>query len=431
MRSVALLLLLLSTLGASAERVRVVVVVGYPEAAMSRGASGTTALRADVVQSLRGATNLETWGEGGAFEVEIDANEVEGLRRDPRIRAVEVDDGGEGGMLESLPLVGMDLVRAQGLDGAGMTVAVLDTGIDTDHPDFAGRIVAQQCFCDNGDGTGCCPGGEKDRSGAGAAEDDHGHGTHVSGIIAGRGLVAPKGIAPKAMIVSVKVMDASNSFRSFTQIYHGLQWVLDEHPEVSVINMSLGSFALYSSAACGDTAIALGIQPIINTLRQRGILITASSGNQARITGTTLPACMVPVLGVGATYDAPMNYVNGVCSEANATRDGVTCFTNSTDSIDIVAPGAMIVSAMRNGGFANWSGTSMAAPHVAGAIALMRQQSKGKVTADEIESILKTTGKKVTDQRNGLTFPRLDIAAAVAATPKVDDKRRRSVRHGK
>jgi subtilisin family serine protease len=324
----------------------------------------------------------------------------------------------------------MDLVRAQGLDGSGITVAVLDTGIDTDHPDFAGRIVAQQCYCDNGDGTGCCPGGDKTRSGAGAAEDDHGHGTHVTGIIAGGGVVAPMGIAPKAMIVSVKVMDEANSFRSFTQIFRGLQWVLDEHPEVSVINMSLGSFALFSSAACGDVAIAAGIEPVIDTLRQRGILITASSGNQASITGTTLPACMVPVLAVGATYDASMNYVNGVCSETGAKRDAVTCFTNSTDSIDLLAPGAMIVSSMRNGGFANWAGTSMAAPHVAGAIALMRQQGKSKVSADQIESILKTTGKPVTDLRNGLTFPRLDIAAAIAATPKSDDKRRRSVRHG-
>lgn len=398
---------------------------------MSRGAKTTIALRSDVMHSLRGASQIEEWGQTGAFEAEIDASEIEVLRRDPRVRAVSIDEGGQGAMLESLPLVGMDLVRAQGLDGNGITVAVLDTGIDTDHPDFAGRIVAQQCYCDKGDGTGCCPGGDTARSGAGAAEDDHGHGTHVTGIIASGGVVAPMGIAPKAKIVSVKVMDAANSFRSFTQIFRGLQWVLDEHPEVAVINMSLGSFARFSSAACGDAAIALGMEPVITTLRGRGILITASSGNQADLTGTTLPACMVPVLAVGATYDAAMNYVNGVCSETGAKRDEVTCFTNSTDSIDLVAPGAMIVSSFKNGGFVSMAGTSMAAPHVAGAIALMRQQGKSKVSADEIESILKTTGKPVIDARNGLTFPRLDIAAAIAATPKSDDKKRRSVRHGK
>jgi subtilisin family serine protease len=430
MRSFAVLLAFLSSFAAFGERVRVVVAVGYPEAALSRGAGKTVALRAEVLQSLHGATRIETWGETGAFEAEIDRAEIDALRRDPRVRAVTIDTGGEGSMLESLPLVGMDLVRAQGLDGSGITVAVLDTGIDTHHADFAGRIIAQQCFCDNGDGTGCCPGGDKVRSGAGAAEDDHGHGTHVSGIIAGGGAIAPMGIAPKAKIISVKVMDAANSFRAFTQIYRGLQWILDEHPEVDVINMSLGSFTLFSSAACGDAAISFGMAPVIAKLRARGTLITASSGNSASLIGTTLPACMVPVIAVGATFDANQSYTNGICAAPNAKRDEVTCFTNSTDSIDIVAPGAMIVSSMRNGTFANWSGTSMAAPHVAGAIALMRQQSRGKITADQAESILELTGKPVTDPRNNLTFPRLDIAAAIAATPKGDTKRQRSVRHG-
>jgi subtilisin family serine protease len=431
MRSVVLLLALLSSISAFAGRVRVVVVVGLPEAAMVRAAKPVTNLRAEVLGSLRGATNVATWGESGAFEVEIDASEVDAIRRDPRVRAVSIDDGGEGAMLESLPLIGMDLVRAQGLDGAGVTVAVLDTGIDRRHPDFAGRVIAEQCFCDNGDGTGCCPGKETMRSGVGAAEDDHGHGTHVTGIIAGGGAVAPMGIAPKAKIISVKVMDSTNSFRSFTQVYLGLDWILTEHPEVDVINMSLGSFALYSAATCENAAVALGMENVIAKLRERGVLITASSGNQASIIGTTLPACMGPVLGIGATYDAPMNYVNGVCSETGALRDGVACFTNSTTAIDLLAPGAMITSSMRNGSFANWSGTSMAAPHVAGAIALMRQQSRTKITADQIESILKTTGKPVTDARNGLTFRRLDIAAAIAATPKVEVKKRRAAQSGK
>lgn len=427
MRSaLALCLALLASLSAYAERVRVVVVVGYPE---TRSASARLKLRTDVVQSLAKATRVEKWGESGAFEAEIDASELEALQRDPRVRAVSIDTGGEGAMLESLPLVGMDVVRAQGLDGNGTTVAILDTGIDTDHKDLADRIVAQQCFCDNGDGTGCCPGGDKMRSGPGAAEDDHGHGTHIAGIIAGEGTVAPKGIAPKANIIAVKVMDARNSFLSFTQIYRGLEWILAEHPDVDVINMSLGSYALFSSATCADAAVTLGMEPVITKLRERGILITASSGNQASTIGITSPACMVPVLGIAATFDANMNYVNGVCSAPNAQRDDVACFSNSTDSIDLVAPGAMITSTMRNGSFANMAGTSMAAPHVAGAIALMRQQSKTKISADQIESILKSTGKPVQDLRNGLTFRRLDIAAAIAATPKVDAKKRRAARN--
>lgn len=427
MRSaLALCLALLASLSAYAERVRVVIVAGYPEA---RTARANAKVRADVVDSLANATHIEKWGESGAFEAEIEASEIEALRKDPRVRAISIDTGGEGAMLESLPLVGMDLVRAQGLDGNGTTVAILDTGIDTDHRDFTDRIVAQQCYCDNGDGTGCCPGGVKELRGAGAAEDDHGHGTHVAGIVAGAGKVAPMGIAPKANIIAVKVMDSANSFWSFTQIYRGLEFILAEHPEVDVINMSLGSYALFSSADCGEAAITLGMEPMITKLRERGVLITASSGNQASILGTSSPACMGPVLGIGATFDANLSYVNGVCSAPNAQRDEVACFTNSTDSIDLVAPGALITSAAKNGGFTTMAGTSMAAPHVAGAIALMRQQSKGKISADQIESILKTTGKPVTDTRNGLVFRRLDIAAAIAVTPKVDTKKRRAARN--
>lgn len=424
---------LLTSFPAAAERVRVVVAVGFPEMAMSQAADDVTpamSLRSAVLATLPTVSDVTAWGADGTFSAEIDAREVDALRRDPRVRAVSIDTGGEGAMLESLGVVRMDLVRPQGLDGTGVTVAILDTGIETSHPDFAGRIVAQQCFCENSNGTGCCPGAERERFGPGAAEDDHGHGTHVTGIIAGAGVIAPMGIAPKAEIISVKVMDSANSFRSFAQIYRGLDWILTHHPEVDVINMSLGSFTLFSSQVCDNTAIALGMDVVIKALRARGVLVTASSGNQASLTGTTLPACMTPVLGVGATFDAKGVYANGVCSDADAQRDEVTCFTNSTDSVDIVAPGAMITSAMLNKKIATWAGTSMAAPHVAGAIALMKQRSRERMTSDEIETVLKTTGTRVTDARNGLSFPRLDISAAISATPKVDDKKRRGVRHG-
>jgi subtilisin family serine protease len=96
----------------------------------------------------------------------------------------------------------------------------------------------------------------------------------------------------------------------------------------------------------------------------------------------------------------------------------VTCFTNSNDAIDIVAPGAPITASKRGGGLITYSGTSMAAPHVAGVIALMNQVGGTKLTADLIEHILKTTGHAASDSRNGRMFPSLDAAAAIAATPR-------------
>jgi subtilisin family serine protease len=407
-----------------AERVRVVVAVEVPEVSTLAAES----LRAQVIDSLATATNVVPWGRGRAFAAEVERGELDLLRHDPRVLAVSIDEGGEGALLQSLPLVGINAVRAQGLDGRGVTVAVLDTGIDVNHADFAGRVVAQQCFCDNGDGSGCCPSGVTKQSGNGAAADDHGHGTHVAGIIAGGGAAAPAGVAPAAQLVAVKVMDAQNRFRSFTQIYQALEWIALHRPDVRVINMSLGSHGTYATRDCSMAAMAHGLADVIATLRARGVLIAASSGNQGSLTGVTLPACMADVLGVGATYDSSGDFT-AFCPAPGAHADQVTCFTNSTDAIDLVAPGSPISASRRGGGSIGYSGTSMAAPHVAGALALMQQASGGKLTADQSEQILESTGKRVVDLRNALAFPRLDLAAAIAATPRpVSGPRRRSVK---
>ncbi len=424
-RRAVLLVILLVSLTVRADRVRVVVAVDVPQVS----AFSVHTLRASVIDSLDGATGIELWGGSGrAFSAEIDRSEIAFLASDPRVRAIEIDGGGEGGLMESLPLIGMQSVRTQGYDGSGATVAVLDTGIDGAHPDFAGRIVAQRCFCDNLDGTGCCPNGRAEQSGPGAAEDDHGHGTHVSGIIAGNGVSSPAGVAPAARIVAVKVMDGANSFRSFTQIYRGLEWILTSQPEVRVINMSLGSYALYSGW-CDTTAIALGLSDVIRDLRKRGVLITASTGNQGSKHSLAMPACVNDVLGVGATYDSAGSFTYFGCSDVMTDAQDVTCFTNSSDAVDLVAPGAPIVASRRGGGFTTFAGTSMAAPHVAGVIALMQQISGGAIAADTIEEILERTGRSAIDKRNGRIFPRLNAADAVEATPRAPTgPRKRSVR---
>ncbi|MFL6248562.1 MAG: S8 family peptidase [Thermoanaerobaculia bacterium] len=393
-----LAIVIAASLPLRADRVRVIVAVGLPEA---RHAS-LLSLRTDVVESLGNATDVEPWGRGPAFAAEIDSEDLERLANDPRVRAVSIDRGGHGALMESVPLVGANLVHAQGFDGHGVTVAVLDSGIDESNPNFAGRVAAQQCFCDNLDGSGCCPNGEIVQSGGEAARDDNGHGTHVTGIVAGGGATAPRGIAPGARIVAVKVLDYNGAFSSFTQVFRALEWIASERPDVKVINMSFGSWSVYAPAACETAAISLGMQDVIAQLRRRGVLITASSGNESSIEGTTIPACMADVIGVGAT---------------SKVNDEVERFTNSSTALDLVAPGAVITAAGRGGGFATMSGTSMAAPHIAGALALMQQVSGGTLTADQAETILKNTGRPVIDARNGLAFRRLDVVAAIAATP--------------
>ncbi len=411
-----------------AERVRVVVAVGVPGTATA-AMSGLTALRALVIESLTTANHVERWGGGPVFSAEIEREDLDQLARDPRVRAVDIDDGGTAALLESVPLIGGDLVSSQGWDGDGITVAVVDSGVDSTHPDLAGRIVGEQCYCENRDGSGCCPNGAKTQSGSGAAADDYGHGTHVAGIIAGRGAVAPRGVAPAVKIVAVKVLNREGDLRSFTQLFHALEWIHEHHPQVRVINMSLGSNTLYQTEGqCNATAVGLGLATIVAQLRERGVLSVASSGNQGSTSATALPACMSEVLGVGATYDAPGSYTQ-LCSAVNAVADQVACFTNSNPTLDFLAPGAPILSSWPAAGKKTGYGTSLAAPHVAGVIALMQQVARGRLDADEAVSILRTTGRPVLDARNGLTLPRIDAAAAVAATPRAPaPARRRSVR---
>jgi subtilisin family serine protease len=425
---IAVAALLAAALPLRAERVRVVVAVAVPQVSIESAAM----VRDDLVTSIDSATDVVPWGEGRTFAVEIDTADLDRLRRDPRVRAVSLDTGGRGALLESVKIIGADKAHDLGFDGKGVTVAVLDTGIDEANPDFAGRIAAQQCFCDNLDGTGCCPNGDWAQTGPGAARDDNGHGTHVSGIVAGGGANAPGGVAPRANIIAVKVMDANNSFRSFSQIYRALEWIADSRPDVQAINMSLGSHDVLSTGACGESAIALGLQDIIAILRARGVLITASAGNEGSLIGTTLPACMADVLGIGATYDRSGSH-STFCYAADAYVDQVACFSNASESLDLVAPGADIVSSRRGGGWAKYVGTSMAAPHVAGTIALMQQASGGRLTAAEIEQILKLSATVLIDTRTHTPVARVDAAAAIAMTPRptpAEPKpRRRSARH--
>ena len=261
------------------------------------------------------------------------------------------------------------------------------------------RLIHEECFLDfdgSINGVGNCPGGSDRQTGAGAAEDDHGHGTHVTGIVTANGVQTGVGVAPGAQIVSVKVLDSTNSFAFFSEIVAGLDFILN-NPQfgVQIINMSLGTFALFEGNC--DASFTTGAAAI-DALRASGVTSFVSSGNSSSGTSMGAPACIANSIAVGATDD----------------NDVVTSFTNSNETLDIMAPGQSIVSSGLNNGTATFSGTSMASPHAAGCAALLLQA--GEVTTpDGIEARLESSSIMVTDVTNGLSFPRIDCSMDVMA----------------
>ncbi|MFB1488507.1 MULTISPECIES: S8 family serine peptidase [unclassified Thiocapsa] len=319
---------------------------------------------------------------------------LERLAIHPLVRRVDLDVGGTGHLDQSRVWIGADVAHGLGITGQDTIVAVLDTGIDTNHPDLSDDLVREHCICNTG--TNCCPTGGNFGDGPGSAEDDQGHGTHVAGIVTSSGTVAPMGVAPDSAIVAVKVMDANNGFCCSSDIVAALDWVLNSGLDVDVVNMSLGTFARFSGDCDSAAAWTTVWGEAIDALRSRGILSVVSSGNESDKGAISAPACLSGAVAVGATFD---------------NADVVAGFSNSSTSLDLLAPGVSITSSIVGGSTATWNGTSMAAPHVAGGVALMRDRTPG-ATAQQLLDCSSDSPVNVTDT-NGVTRARIDIPSAL------------------
>lgn len=206
--------------------------------------------------------------------------------------------------------------------GSGVKIAVLDTGIDTTHPDFVGAIIAAKDFT-------------RSRFGV---EDRHGHGTHVAGTIGARGRVS--GIAPECDLYVGKVLGDDGSGDG-AAIAAGIDWAVAQG--VDVISMSLGS-------PQPDVRIAAAIRRAVAA----GIIVIVAAGNDGRSNAVNWPAKMPDVIAVSAMDD-----------------DGkLATFSSYGPEIDFAAPGVNITSCAPGGGYQVMSGTSMATPHLAGLVVL-------------------------------------------------------------
>lgn len=254
---------------------------------------------------------------------------------------------------QSVPSIGAPQAWAEGYDGKGIKTAVLDTGIDDTHPDFAGRIVAEKNFSDSPD-----------------TVDRFGHGTHVASILAGSGAADGgkyKGVAPGASLLIGKVLGDSGSAPD-SQIIVGMQWAVDQGAKV--VSMSLG----------GD--VTDGTDPLsaaVNNLsKSSGALFVIAAGNLGANRQIQAPGAADTALTVGAT-DRTSPSVVGFSSRGPRGGDFAV-------KPEITAPGAAITAARAKGNglgepvdnyYQSMSGTSMATPHVAGAAAILAQRHPG------------------------------------------------------
>ena len=297
---------------------------------------------------------------------------------------------------------------ARGYDGAGWYVAVLDTGVRTSHEMFAGKYIVEACFSTTWGtfSSSLCPGEVPEAEGPGSAvpPDRFGHGTHVSGIAVGNQPGGDqKGVAPAAGLIAIQVFSYIPSWGdigsySSDQI-KGLEYVygLRATYRIASANMSLGDSGSHSSYCDSDAR-----RPAIENLRAAGIAVTIAGGNDGYCGGVNAPACVSSAVAVGASnfFDDPYHWNNW-----------------HPVMQDIFAPGVSIYSAdsWSDTYYSTRSGTSMAAPHVAGAWAIFRQAAP-IATVDEIEEAMKISGVIIesgceTEPSSG---PRLNVSATLA-----------------
>ncbi|WP_436527510.1 S8 family peptidase [Actinoplanes sp. HUAS TT8] len=314
------------------------------------------------------------------------ADNALGVEVDGVVHALEAPSGSDPYRSRQWDLSKMNVPAAWTTStGAGVTVAVIDTGVDASHPDLAGQVLT---------------GYDTTTDTVGGNADPQGHGTHVAGTIAaltGNG-IGVSSIAPNVKILPVRALGKDGS-GDMSDTAQGIVWATDHG--ANVINMSLGSSGQSSAVSVA-----------ITYARSKGVVVVAAAGNErAKGSPVSYPGADAGVIAVAATDSG----------------DAVASYSNAGSYVDVAAPGSGILStyptalAASGTGYATMNGTSMASPHVAGTAALLLAAHPG-LTPDQVESALESTAVDLgpTGRDNDYGYGRIDAAAAlaeVASTP--------------
>jgi thermitase len=232
---------------------------------------------------------------------------------------------------------------------SGISIAILDTGVDLDHPDLANNLISNINFSDSA-----------------TTDDVYGHGTHVAGIAAAvtNNSIGVAGVGYRCTIMNVKVLSDTGA-GAYSWIASGIIWAADNGAEI--INLSLGGSSSSST-----------LEEAINYVWSKGVVVVAAAGNSG-----------------DATPFYPAYYTNCIAVAATDANDARASWSNYGDWVDVAAPGASIYSTLKDNGYGYKSGTSMASPHVAGLAALvftMVADSNGNgFLNDEVRSQIQAT----------------------------------------
>jgi len=370
-----------------------------------------------VVQSLAGtnASNIKEYRYVPYLAVTVNATALQALAKNPMVIEISEDVPVPPTMAESTGVVGADIVWQSGYDGSGWAVAVLDSGVDKNHNFLSGKVVSEACYSTTNRrsrSTSLCPDGVASStaadSGLNCPLTTYGcnHGTHVAGIVAGKDYTPNgpgyNGVANGANIIAIQVFSqftgtnctdyglpdpCALSYSSDQMLGLERVYALRTTFNIAAANMSLGGGEYPSN--CDDNSLKASI----DNLRVADIATVIASGNSFFTTAMGAPACISTAVSVGATCDS------ATAGRGCTALDDIPDYSNIASFISLLAPGSLISSSTPGTNtFNSWHGTSMAAPHVAGAWALMKQQDPG-ATVSTILATLQNTGTIVDDQR--------------------------------
>lgn len=364
-----------------------------------------------------------------------DGATIRRLRALPEVLSINEDLPHEPILNVSVPRIGGGTAYSQGYTGAtagNLAVAVLDTGVQTSHPSFAGRVLDEASACFSGtlinSVTSLCPNlspcpaivaadaaapepngiyPENSACGSGAGIPCSGgvcwHGTHVAGIAVGNNGTY-RGVAPGAHLIPIQVFAISDgSLVAYdSDIIAGLEHVLSlsyDGYDIAAVNMSLGGGTYSSTYQCDIESAAT--KTAIDALRAAGIATVIAAGNDGTKTGISTPACISTAVSVGATDNT----------------DAIAAFSELAPTLSVFAPGVGITSSVPTNTFGTASGTSMATPHVAGAFALLWQKAGEAALEPSVDNLLaslRLSGLPLTYGTNAYSTPRIRLDQALA-----------------